>query len=182
MYTVSGFTKCRIAWASIFALAVSVVWLTGCERKGAASEYSGEARADNLQRAPEPVDPWTADRLIEAERLARIVSDPGNSKPLILNFGPVVLFKREHVPDAKLIGPLSEPDGPKNLQKEVKNLGRDSEIVLYCGCCPWNVCPNVRPAFQVLQDMGFKRVKVLYLPNNFRQNWVNKGFPVQKEQ
>ena len=182
MYTFRWFTKYGIAWATIFALTVFVVWLTGSERKSSASEYSGQAFVNSLQRAPESVDPWTANRLLEAERLARIVSDPGNSKPLILNFGPAVLFKREHVPGAKLIGPLSEPDGPKNLQKEVMNLWKDTEIVIYCGCCPWNVCPNVRPAFQVLQDMGFKKVKVLYLPTNFRQSWVNRGFPVQKEQ
>jgi len=182
MYTFCRFTKWGIAWTFIFALAASVVWLTGSERIHTASEYSGKALVDNLQRAPEPVDPWTVDRLLEAEQLARIISDPGSSKPLILNIGPAVLFKREHVPGAKLIGPLSEPDGPKNLQREVKNLGRDAEIVLYCGCCPWSVCPNVRPAFQVLRDMGFKKVKVLYLPVNFRQNWVNKGFPVQTEQ
>ena len=135
-----------------------------------------------MRQASEPVDPWAADRPLKAEQLSKIVSDPGMAKPLILYFGPAVLFKKEHVPGATLIGPLSEPDGPKNLQKEVKNLGKDTEIVLYCGCCPWNVCPNVRPAFQMLQDMGFKRVKVLYLPDNFRQGWVIKGFPVQKEQ
>ena len=182
MHTFAGFTKNRIVWASIFALATSVVWITGCGQNGSAFENSGRTLVINRQRASEPVDPWTADRLLEAEQLAKILSDPGASKPLILNFGPAVLFKREHVPGAKLIGPLSEPDGAKTLQKEVKNLGKDTEIVIYCGCCPWNVCPNVRPAFQVLQDMGFKKVKVLYLPNNFRQGWVNKGFPIQKEQ
>ncbi len=182
MHTLSRFAKWGIAWAFIFALAASVVWLTGSERINTASEYYGRALVNSLQREPEPADPWTADRLLEAQQLANSVSDPGESKPLVLYFGPAVLFRREHVPGAKLIGPLSEPDGPKNLQKEVRNLGRDTEIVLYCGCCPWNVCPNVRPAFQVLQDMGFKKVKVLYLPNNFRQNWVNKGFPVQREQ
>ena len=182
MHDFNWFVKYRIARASVFALAVSIVGLTGCGQNGSAFEGSGRALVNNLQRAPQPVDPWTADRLLEAAKLAEIVSDPGNSKPLILYFGPAVLYKGAHVPGAKLIGPLSEPDGPKNLQKEVKNLGKDMEIVLYCGCCPWNVCPNVRPAFQVLEEMGFKKVKVLYLPTNLRQNWVNKGFPVQKEQ
>ena len=41
-------------------------------------------------------------------------------------------------------------------------------------------CPNVRLAFKTLQDMGFKRVKVLYLPHNLTQDWIKKGFPVQK--
>ena len=182
MNNFTGFIKYGIAWGFIFALAASVVWLAGCGQNGSAFEHAERAPVNNLQSTTEPVDPWTADRLCEAEQLAKAVSDPGTNKPLIFNFGPAVLFKKEHVPGAKLIGPLSEPDGPKNLQKEVKNLGKDTEIVIYCGCCPWNVCPNVRPAFQMLQDMGFKKVKVLYLPTNFRQSWVNKGLPVQKEQ
>ena len=52
-------------------------------------------------------------------------------------------------------------------------------IVLYCGCCPWGRCPNVGPAYKLLLDMGFTRVKVLYLADNFGADWVNKGFPVE---
>lgn len=54
------------------------------------------------------------------------------------------------------------------------------EIVLYCGCCPWRDCPNIRPAFRVFRELGFTRVKVLYLPASFAQDWVEKGFPVEK--
>jgi rhodanese-related sulfurtransferase len=180
MSTFNEFTKGGIAWASIFTLAVSIVGLTGCERKDSVSEHSGETLVNNPPRAPQPDDPWTADRLLEAEHLARIFSDPHNNKPLILYVGPAVLYKRAHVPDAKSIGTASEPEGLKNLQREAQTLGRDRELVLYCGCCPWNVCPNVRPAFRTLQDMGFKRVKVLYLSQNLTKDWVNKGFPVQK--
>jgi hypothetical protein len=27
--------------------------------------------------------------------------------------------------------------------------------------------------------MGFTKLKVLYIPNNFGQDWVNKGLPVE---
>jgi len=172
-------TKGGIAWASVFALAV-LAGLTGCERKDSVSEHPGQTLVDGPPGAPEPDDPWTADGLMEAEHLASIVSGPDNSKPLILYVGPAVLYKRAHIPGAKGIGPAGEPDGLKSLQREAQALSRDRELVLYCGCCPWKVCPNVRPAFKVLQDMGFKRVKVLYLPHSLRQDWVNKGFPVQK--
>lgn len=173
-------TKVGLAWASIFTLAVSAVALTGCEQKGSVSESPGQTLVNDPLPAPEPDDPWTADRLLDAEHLARIVSDPHNGSPLILYVGPAVLYKRAHVPGAKGIGPTSEPDGLKNLQREAQTLGRDRELVLYCGCCPWKVCPNVRLAFKTLQDMGFKSVKVLYLPHSFRQDWANKGFPVQQ--
>jgi hypothetical protein len=29
--------------------------------------------------------------------------------------------------------------------------------------------------------MGFSRVKVLYLANNFGADWVDKGYPVAKD-
>lgn len=173
-------TKGGIAWASIFTLAVSVVGLMGCERKGSVSEYPGQTLVNDPPRAPGPDDPWTADQLLEAEDLARIISEPHDQSPLIFYVGPAVLYKRAHIPGAKGIGPAGEPDGLKSLQREAKALGRDRELVLYCGCCPWKVCPNVRPALKVLQAMGFKSVKVLYLPHSLRQDWVNKGFPVQK--
>lgn len=99
---------------------------------------------------------------------------------IVLYVGPSVLFKRNHIPGAKDIGPAAEPAGLKNLQEVVTTFARDKEVILYCGCCPWKVCPNVRPAFKALHEMGFKAVRVLYLPHNLRQDWVNRGFPIQK--
>jgi thiosulfate/3-mercaptopyruvate sulfurtransferase len=48
-------------------------------------------------------------------------------------------------------------------------------IVFYCGCCPFNHCPNVRPAFKVLKQMGFTNFKLLNLPENLKVNWINIG-------
>jgi len=28
--------------------------------------------------------------------------------------------------------------------------------------------------------MGFIKVKVLYIPNNFGQDWADRGFPVER--
>jgi hypothetical protein len=53
-------------------------------------------------------------------------------------------------------------------------------VVLYCGCCPLDKCPNLRPAFLALRDAGFARLRVLLLPNNFNADWVEKGYPVEK--
>jgi hypothetical protein len=52
--------------------------------------------------------------------------------------------------------------------------------VLYCGCCPWNRCPNIEPAFSKLKEMGFTDVKVLYLAENFGADWAAKGYSVEK--
>lgn len=40
-------------------------------------------------------------------------------------------------------------------------------------------CPNVRPAFTALRDMGFTHLRVLMLPNNFAADWVDKHYPVE---
>jgi len=52
--------------------------------------------------------------------------------------------------------------------------------VIYCGCCPFDHCPNIRPAYTALNAMGFKKLRVLVLPTNFATDWVDKGFPMQK--
>ena len=52
--------------------------------------------------------------------------------------------------------------------------------MIYCGCCPWSHCPNVKPADDALRAMGFTNVKVLYIADNFGADWVNKGYPVAK--
>ena len=66
------------------------------------------------------------------------------------------------------------------LEKAVSLLPKSKFIVIYCGCCPWNRCPNVGPAFKRLADLGFTNVKVVYFANNFGDDWVSKGYPTQK--
>jgi thiosulfate/3-mercaptopyruvate sulfurtransferase len=78
------------------------------------------------------------------------------------------------------VGPADTPEGIQKLEDEVQKLPTDTEIILYCGCCPWNACPNTRPAFRTLSELGFKNVKVLYLPHNLQQDWIQKGFPIEK--
>lgn len=67
-----------------------------------------------------------------------------------------------------------------DLEKWAKSLSRARDIVIYCGCCPFEHCPNVRPAFEALRKMGFTRIRVLLLPSDFAQDWVGAGDPVAK--
>ena len=67
------------------------------------------------------------------------------------------------------------------LKKAVGKLPKNSEIYIYCGCCPMNKCPNIRPAFQTLRAMGFTHLHVLILDNNFGKDWVAHGYPVTGE-
>ncbi len=76
--------------------------------------------------------------------------------------------------------PAIQASGIQSLENTVSSLPKGRYIVLYCGCCPWNRCPNVGPAYKRLRDLGFSNVKVLYIANNFGDDWVNKGYPSVK--
>ena len=87
-----------------------------------------------------------------------------------------------HIPGSEYLGAASTPQGLASLHDRVKPLSPKTFIVLYCGCCPWNHCPNVAPAYAELQKLGFSNVKVLYIANNIGMDWVDKGYPVVKGQ
>ena len=114
--------------------------------------------------------------LLAPEDLVKILQSNG-PKPLILNVGPRMLYLQAHIPGAEFIGPGSEPQGIEALKQRVKGLPRSSNIVLYCGCCPWVHCPNVRPAYDQLRSMGFTKAKILYIADNLGADWVYKGYP-----
>ena len=119
-------------------------------------------------------------RLIQCDELAKIVRSPKGEKPLIIQVGSRVLYTQAHIPGSEYIGPATSESGLQQLRKRVQPLPRNKFIVLYCGCCPWNHCPNVQPADEALRAMGFTRVKVLYIAGNFGYDWVDKGYPVAK--
>lgn len=118
-------------------------------------------------------------QLIQPDELNRLLHTSGAEKPLILQVGSHLMFAQAHIAGAEYAGPGSQSEGVQQLRGRVASLARGTYIVLYCGCCPWNRCPNVGPAYQLLQGMGFTRVKVLYLAGNFGDDWANKGFPVE---
>jgi thiosulfate/3-mercaptopyruvate sulfurtransferase len=118
-------------------------------------------------------------RLISPEDLARMLQSE-RDKPLMLQVGSHMLFLQAHIPGSEYIGPGANDAGLQQLRKRVVGLPRNKFIVLYCGCCPWNHCPNVKPADDALHTMGFTNVKVLYLADNFGTNWVDKGYPTAK--
>jgi thiosulfate/3-mercaptopyruvate sulfurtransferase len=118
-------------------------------------------------------------RLISAEDLAKIIQS-GKEKPLMLQVGSHMLFLQAHIPGSEYAGTGATEAGLQQLRKRVESLPRSKFIVLYCGCCPWNHCPNVKPADDALHAMGFTNVKVLYIADNFGTNWVDKGYPTAK--
>jgi hypothetical protein len=131
---------------------------------------------------PPDASSLSADVLMNSEALAKILQSPKGEKTLIINVGFYLLYSQAHIPGSEYIGPTSREEIVEKLRKRVESLPHGRFIVLYCGCCPWTHCPTVKPAYEALHSMGFTKLKVLYIPNNFGQDWVNKGFPVEKGQ
>ncbi|HXY49599.1 MAG TPA: rhodanese-like domain-containing protein [Terriglobales bacterium] len=119
-------------------------------------------------------------QLVQPEELAKILQSPKGERPLLIQVGSHVLYEQAHIPGSEYIGPASREVGLGELRKRVQSLPREKFIVLYCGCCPWSHCPNVKPADDLLLSMGFSNVKVLHIADNFGANWVEKGYPVAK--
>ncbi len=100
--------------------------------------------------------------------------------PLVIYVGVRTLLAGAHIPGAIYLGPGSSEQGIAELKKYAAGLPKNSDVVLYCGCCPLEKCPNLRPAFSALKDFPLARLRVLILPNSFSADWAEKGFPVQK--
>ncbi len=134
-------------------------------------------------RAPENIAPQhitiPQSARIQPGQLAEMVRS--GHAPTILQVGFTTLFEEAHIPGAIHAGPAVSGTGMALLRKTTAHLDRHKLIVIYCGCCPWPKCPNIRPAFEALRKMGFTNVKALYIPHNFGTDWVNHGYPTVKE-
>ena len=135
----------------------------------------GPALADHKPAASIP----TA-ALIQPADFAVTLNASAAPKPLILQVGFRKAYLQAHIPGSEYAGPASVEDGVKVLRERVAKLSKDSAIVIYCGCCPWSKCPNIAAAYDALQDLGFKNVKVVYIADDFGTNWVDQGFPTAK--
>jgi hypothetical protein len=121
-------------------------------------------------------------QLIQPEALNRLLLAGGPGKPVVFQVGSHLMFAEAHVAGSVFAGSGSQPGGLQMLASKVASINKQKLIVLYCGCCPWNRCPNVGPAYKQLRDLGFTNVKVLYLANNFGDDWVAKGYRVEHGQ
>ena len=102
------------------------------------------------------------------------------AKPAVIHVGFAVMYRGKHIPQSIYAGPARSPEGIAALKKAVANMPKDREIVVYCGCCPYEMCPNIRPALAALREMGFTHVKALMIPTNFATDWINHGYPVEE--
>jgi thiosulfate/3-mercaptopyruvate sulfurtransferase len=146
-------------------------------------------RAATNPAAPHPAavapaarpDSVTEADLIHTPELSPLLALPANQRPVLLQVGFEGFYRTAHIAGSRYAGPASKPEGLRALRLALKPLPRDRQVVLYCGCCPWSDCPNVRPAFRVARKMGFKNVRVLYIAKNLREDALDQGLPEERE-
>lgn len=120
---------------------------------------------------------WKASEIIEPADLAKKInaSAPGK-KYAIFNIGPV-----EDILYARNIGALIEPGNEDKFKNALRYISKSTEIIFYCGCCAMDSCPNIEPAYKIVKNMGFKKIKILNIEDYLYGDWIAKGYPMPKK-
>jgi thiosulfate/3-mercaptopyruvate sulfurtransferase len=146
--------KAKILISVVFA---AMVTLTACSQTGSTGQK----------------EPWSQAQLLQPADLAKTINDPKAAQPYIFCIGPQAVIK-----NSIDIGPTRDQANLNEFKAQLEKLPKDANIVIYCGCCPFANCPNVRPAFELLNKMNFTNQKLLNLPRNVKVDWIDKGYPV----
>lgn len=125
-----------------------------------------------FSQAQQKTDPWKDSQLMDPALLASRIEKKKTQDLVIISVGPEAIIK-----GSVDIGPTREPENLEKLRSYLKDIPKDREVVIYCGCCPFVKCPNIRPAFNLLMEMGFKNAKLLNLPKNIKTDWLDKDYP-----
>lgn len=120
-------------------------------------------------------EPWSKDQLIEPADLAKIINDVSAKKPVIYSVGPGANIK-----GCVEMGAAQEKENLEKLKAALRKLDKNAEIVILCGCCPFEHCPNIRPSFELLNEMKFTNHKLLNLTKNLKVDWIDKGYPMNE--
>lgn len=147
---------------------IAVLLLSACALAGISAT---SAHADS--------DPWTKTQTVQPADLIKELEN-SQTAPTVVFVGFKRLYSAGHIKGAQFHGTAGNEDGLKELTAWAGGLPRSTNLVIYCGCCPMDKCPNIRPAFKALQGLGFKNLRVLLLPQDFATDWAGKGLPYEK--
>src|SRR5882757_2029233 len=120
-------------------------------------------------------EPWKPGQLLAPAELAKTIGDPAAKQPVVFSIGPGAVIR-----GSIDIGPARDSNNINKLRQQLSQLPKDANIVIYCGCCPFVHCPNIRPAFTLLNEMKFTHPQLLNIEHNIKTDWIDKGYPVAK--
>ncbi len=118
---------------------------------------------------------WTGKQLMPPAELAATIK-AGIDVPVIISVGPGA-----PIPGSLNVGMVNTKQGLDKLKSTLAGIQKNARVVIYCGCCPYEHCPNIRPALNILKTNKFKDYFLLDLPKNVKTDWMDKGYPVVKQ-
>jgi thiosulfate/3-mercaptopyruvate sulfurtransferase len=118
---------------------------------------------------------WKKESLMPTKDLAEKIQTNAKDKPIIFNVGPM-----DNIKTAVFVGRGTSATCTEKMKSTLAMENKNKSIVIYCGCCSYASCPNIKPAFDALIAAGFKNAKVLDLPEGIKPDWVAKGFPMEE--
>lgn len=118
-------------------------------------------------------NPWTKEQVMEPAVLAEMLKTKSTETPVIVCIGPSA-----SIPGSIDFGPAKEQSSMVKMRTALGSSDKNKAIVIYCGCCPFENCPNIRPAFTLLKNMGFRKPYLLNLSTNMKTDWIDKGYPL----
>ena len=119
------------------------------------------------------LEPWSKSQLLEPKSLSSSIKSE-KDLPKIISIVPGVVIK-----NSIGIGECRYNENIEKLKSLISSYSKDDQIVLYCGCCPFKNCPNIRPAFTLMNQLGFKNHKLLNIKNNIKADWIDMGYQTE---
>lgn len=126
-------------------------------------------------RAAQKNKNWTKNELMEPAYLAELITK-GEKLPLIISIGPQAL-----IPNSLDVGMMTDSENVENFDQMLDSLPKNTDLVIYCGCCPFEHCPNIRPAVAALKKKNFKNFHLLNLSTSIKADWIDKNYPLTEE-
>ena len=153
----------RRSMLAILSASAAALFAVACRRADASGSDAGPSLPRMAPRA-----------------LAARLDEVRDGKLDILHVGPLYLFGKARIPHARHAGEASTTEGYAAIVAELRRLAPAREVVLYCGCCPTQNCPNIVPTERAAIEVGLRRAFVLDLPTTLKADWTDRGYPVEK--
>ena len=117
---------------------------------------------------------WKKEQLMPTQELADKIKTNAKDKPLIFNVGPM-----DNIKGAVGVGAATNITFADKMKGNLAMENKNRVVVVYCGCCSYQSCPNIKPAYDILIAQGFKNTRVLELPEGLKPDWVAKDYPME---
>ena len=118
---------------------------------------------------------WKKEQIMPTAELSEKIKTAAKDVPVVFNVGPM-----ENIKGAVFVGRATSATFPDQLKRELNMVPKTRTVVVYCGCCSFSSCPNLKPAYDAVVALGYKNARVLDLPEGIKPDWVAKKYPMEE--